>query len=776
MRTKGTRPRVSLIPDEFLFPSSVVVIESDAALDADLIRRTVGVAGGPGRLRIERQGRRVTWRPGPDLRSGRHALSVDLKLGGEDLSGRPIPFSFVRSRARIPADVAIQSFTRLDVNGTTTRRLPAFADASGRYVELMKGIRRDTGAPIDLAFNASGRPIDPDAIWTRLERARVRAFGKLSPALARRLRRGRARDTVAVAIWVAGEAELRPEDRPAQARRRPAVAAPLPEELAAATQAVAARAKEMAGSRIVVDELVPVVFARLTQRAIRELAEDPGVARIFLYDPRGFDDLEDSIDIHESNVVHGLGATGNGVRVAVWEKGPASTANLNITDRYDSTPATSAHSTLVHAVIANTERNAPNGHAPDVDLHSANSYDLAALRWAVGEGCTAINQSFHRDDEQTDGDLSFDDIYKDWLILRTPYPTIIQAAGNGADDEFVNHKGFNSLAVANHNDTATSLSGTSVFANPNSPHGDRELPEIAANGTMVTAAGGADSGTSFASPAVAGIAALLQEEAAVLRSWPEGCRALLLAGAKRNVTDATWWQDVSSGVDASDGSGSANALESFRITQNRGRRDGTPARRGWDIGVLGDGDFGRDGLSTFSYRVRVPSGPRLWVATHVKVALAWNSSVAEFNFLGIRIPISSRLTLDFDLHVFDDTGTEVATSASWDNSYEIAEFDAVPGREYTIRIRRWSGTGWSWYGIAWTVTGGLRDFVVIDDLLEADTVALLRERLPRPRPTARPGREGRSTASARGGRRGSGSEAPHHAGSSARGMAAIQDV
>jgi hypothetical protein len=757
MRTKGTRPRLSLIPDEFLFPSSVVVLESGSSVDADLVRRSVGVAGGSGRLRIERQGRRITWRPGPTLRPGRYALSVDLELGGEELSGRRIPFSFVRSRARVPADVAVQSFARIELNGTSTRRLPTFAEASGRYIELLKGTRRDSSAPVDLAFNASGRPIDADAIWTRLERARLRTFGKLSPALARRVRGGRARDTVAVAIWVAGEAEVRPEDKPAQARRgAPAVGARLPQSLAAATESMATRVKEMEGTRVVVDPLAPVVFARLSQRAIRELAEDPGVARVFLYDPRGVDDLEDSIEIHQSDLVHNLGATGNGVRAAVWERGPASTANLNITDRYDSTPSTSDHSTLVHAIIANTERNAPNGHAPDVDLYSANSYDLAALRWAVGEGCTVINQSFHRDDEQTDDELSFDDIYKDWLILRSPYPTIIQAAGNGDDDEFVNHKGFNSIAVANHNDTATALSGTSVFTNPSSAHGDRELPELAANGTWVTAAGETDAGTSFASPAVVGIAALLQDEAAVLRSWPEGCRALLLAGSKRNVTDSTWWQDVSAGVDASDGSGSANALESFRITQSRSRRDGTAARRGWDIGVLGDGDFGRDRLSTFSYRVRVPSGPRLWVPTHVKVALAWNSTVSTISIFGFELPISSRLTLDFDLHVFDDSGAQVAASASWDNSYEIAEFDGVPGREYTIRIRRWSGTGWSWYGIAWTVTGGLRDFIVIDDLLEADTVAFLRQRLPRPRAAPRRSRR-RGTASAA---RGAASESP----------------
>ena len=47
----------------------------------------------------------------------------------------------------------------------------------------------------------------------------------------------------------------------------------------------------------------------------------------------------------------------------------------------------------------------------------------------------------------------------------------------------------------------------------------------------------------------------------------------------------------------------------------------------------------------------------------------------------------------------------VASSASWDNSYEIAEFDAKAGETYDVRIRRWSGTDDVWHGIAWTVTG-----------------------------------------------------------------------
>jgi hypothetical protein len=257
------------------------------------------------------------------------------------------------------------------------------------------------------------------------------------------------------------------------------------------------------------------------------------------------------------------------------------------------------------------------------------------------------------------------------------------------------------------------MAGDTVFRNPNSAHGDRELPEVAANGMGVTAVGLTLSGTSMAAPAVAGATACMQEVNSTLKSWPEGCRAIQLASAKLNPDGGTWWDELVSGGDGVDGTGALNALNAVRTAEQRKGRNNVPAPRGWDVGTLRSKDIGSNRETTFSYRISVP-GRIVFSRTTVKVALAWDSDVIEWNVFGITLPIASVLTLDLDLKVYDSAGHLVGYSGSYDNSYEIAEFRAFPGETYTIKIRRWSGADDIWYGIAWnTRTTRLID---LDDL------------------------------------------------------------
>src|SRR4030095_5691430 len=121
---------------------------------------------------------------------------------------------------------------------------------------------------------------------------------------------------------------------------------------------------------------------------------------------------------------------------------------------------------------------------------------------------------------------------------------------------------------------------------------------------------------------------------------------------------------------------------------------------GWDVGTVSSSVIGSDRLATFRYRVSVPL---LLFAPVVKIALAWDTAVTTAS--AGDTATASTLTVDLDLLVRNGQGVQVASSASWDNSYEVVEFAANRNETYEIIIRRWSGTDSVWYGIAWTVTG-----------------------------------------------------------------------
>lgn len=435
-------------------------------------------------------------------------------------------------------------------------------------------------------------------------------------------------------------------------------------------------------------------------------------------------DLSNALAIHRSTNIQAAPteATGDGVKVCVFEGSPSSETDLCIADKYDATPATtSTHCRHVCGMICNTEEGSPDGFAPDSSLYLANDYSLDALTWAVQEkGCTVVNQSFHRRAEAQECTPSFDDIYKDYLALTYPWPFISQAAGNyyeGDDDdvdpiedEYVNHKGYNSLNAGNHVDDATAMVVGSVFRNPCSTHGDRELPEISANGDAVLSMGMTKTGTSMSSPCVAGVAAQLQSINATVKSWPEAMRAILMAGAERNVRDDYWYSDVLDGTDAHDGAGSLNAFNSARILKNLVRRNNAPTPVAWSCGRLSS-DHIAHGMSTFCYRMHVPHDTNFFsTKRHMRVALAWSSTIG-----GEGESLTSTLDVDLDVLVYDASGALVANSSSWDNSYEIVDFKATKGEDYEIRIRRWSGSSPTYYGIAWTYFGSVFNRLIFRD-------------------------------------------------------------
>jgi hypothetical protein len=697
---------ISIHEHEVIKPDSQISVESEISIDPKSAQSSIQIIGVQGKVELANNDKIAKWKPTSAIPEGYYTFEIGELIfedGTKQETPIQIPLLVLDSKSQVSNDLKIHNVSRIEIEDTKIRRLPLGSN-TGNYVEVIKATDKD-GKPIELVYDKKGNRVDIKKLFEIYRKGYTKKYGKMHESLYEEVN-VKKKASVDVAIWLnINEKERILEDKRAQETSEDRK---LRKQIDEKVQAFAQKLKRRYKSeRIRIDGLAPVVYTTLRNDQVLNIAKDPDVNRLFLHEIEGIEDLQDSINIADSNDVHSIGITGSGIKTAVWETGPDDESNLVISAFYDpSKLAKSSHARLTTAVIRNKERAKPHGHSPACTMHSANSYDLNALRWAVQDkGCTVISQSFHRASEPGSSTLSFDDIYKDWLVLHWPYPTILQAAGNywqgdpdgitPPQDEYVNHKGYNSLSIGNHDDSANSMSGSSVFRNPSSSHSDRELPELSANGTAVSAVGLTMSGTSFAAPAVAGIATLIQNTDPTLKLWPEGCRAILLASARRNVVGNTWWTDVSSGIDAIDGSGAANAYQSYVIAENRVHRNGI-AVRGWDVGTLSSSDFDSNHMSTFVYRVRTPI---FGFGSRVKVALTWNSKVTTF----WQIPISSNLTLDFDIMVFDENNYLVGYSGSWDNSYEIAEFIAQPGRTYTIKIRRWSGTDSTWFGIAWTV-------------------------------------------------------------------------
>jgi hypothetical protein len=91
---------------------------------------------------------------------------------------------------------------------------------------------------------------------------------------------------------------------------------------------------------------------------------------------------------------------------------------------------------------------------------------------------------------------------------------------------------------------------------------------------------------------------------------------------------------------------------------------------------LGNNDVDSNGYSTFTYNIAAPSSALSpYDRLKSKVAIAWDSTVTDDG----SHPLSSKLTIDLDLIVKDSKGQVAAGSYSYDNSYEVADFNTIPG-------------------------------------------------------------------------------------------------
>jgi hypothetical protein len=213
------------------------------------------------------------------------------------------------------------------------------------------------------------------------------------------------------------------------------------------------------------------------------------------------------------------------------------------------------------------------------------------------------------------------------------------------------------------------------------PHGDYNKPNLAGPAVNVrTANGTTGSGTSVATPVVAGIAAQLVARSPTLASWPEATRAVLMAGALRRTP-------MPGGGYSADheGVGTASALWSNRIL-DRGPFGG------WSVGAMKPGQ-------TVVQDVSVVKGQL------VRVALAWSSHTSGSS----NTSKTDSLRSDLDLVVRRPNGS-VTGSYSWDNSYESVTFTAASTGTLRIEVRHdRMDTASEPYALAWGLQGPFVD-------------------------------------------------------------------
>jgi hypothetical protein len=241
--------------------------------------------------------------------------------------------------------------------------------------------------------------------------------------------------------------------------------------------------------------------------------------------------------------------------------------------------------------------------------------------------------------------------------------------------------------AGNPNWSGDSMAAFSAYIDPG--NSDREKPEVAAPGESITAVDpvGTDSGTSFAAPQVAGLAAALMNRNVNLDNRPLAMKAILMASAAVNIENSRRLSEL----DGAGGIDVALAADTARSFGTSGVTCENPCW--WHVTTTSnDPSVGAYETQTF----KAMKGER------IRVAVTWFSSVGSPP--PYPTPPIDTLGTNFDLYIWTTNQNQPhTTSVSSGNNYEIVEFVAPETATYTIGVRKQSASeANNQLGIAWS--------------------------------------------------------------------------
>lgn len=246
---------------------------------------------------------------------------------------------------------------------------------------------------------------------------------------------------------------------------------------------------------------------------------------------------------------------------------------------------------------------------------------------------------------------------------------------------------YNVITVGNLDDKETWSWGddemwvSSSYDDPVSSHGDREKPEVSADGTAMDGTTTSDpwigyigNGTSYSAPVVTAATAILGEADSSIRSYPEEAKAILMATAWNNI-------EGSSELSDQDGAGGIDAWAAAQIAYTSTNGD--------------SGHFYRYCDDPWPYTA---ASFAVAAGKTVRVVIAWPTNPDYANY-------ANQPSSDFDLKVESPGGTTSWWSSSWDNTYEVVYISSTPSTGvYTIKVynnRCDEPTTGTWIGWAW---------------------------------------------------------------------------
>ena len=385
-------------------------------------------------------------------------------------------------------------------------------------------------------------------------------------------------------------------------------------------------------------------------------------------------------DVHESAT---FGYSGAGVKIGVIETNlPTASLYPDLDLTLHTEGAVGSHTAHADGVLTIISSIAPDAKYY-VTSYSTIQVDklLARIEWLLDQGVNIINSSRALSNQAN----TYDSVAR-WIdhIAYQHDVHFVQATGNTAAEIESAAMAYNAIAVGNINigDSLTPMSQFVIDSGSGRYSGSDYAykPDLCAPGEPFIIESLDDyacEGTSFSTPQVTGVIALLCEQNINLKTAQNTVKAILTASVNFDYTKLLVPSDADYRVY---GAGLLDCLGACWVAGNY---------RFVTASLAGSAN-----LAEHSFTVTASD-------TKVRVSLAYNvKSVASGDHGESEITTGS--FCDLNLEVIGPDGTVVGSSVTTKNNVEIVEFDPNVSGTYTIVVRRGDASAETiWYGLAW---------------------------------------------------------------------------